>query len=95
MAGVCTVSVRLKPNSKQQKIELFADDTLQAWVTAPPVEGKANAALIELLSDTLDLPKSRLSIKHGLASKNKVVAVVGLTKEEMLRLLRARSGRAG
>ena len=71
MAGSCTVCVRLKPNAKREKVEA--------------VEGRANAALIEILSETLDIPKSYLSIKRGLGSKNKVVEVVGMTKEEMFK----------
>jgi uncharacterized protein YggU (UPF0235/DUF167 family) len=45
------------------------------------VEGKANAALIELLSDALDVPKSCVSIVRGLASKTKAVTIIGLARE--------------
>ena len=83
MPGSCTVSVRLKPNAKQEKVTAAEDGSLLAWVNAPPVEGRANAALIELLSETLDIPKSYLSIKRGLGSRNKVVEVIGMTKEEL------------
>jgi hypothetical protein len=83
MPPSCTVSVRLKPGAKQEKIEIGEQGTLLAWVHAPPVEGKANAALIELLSDALDVPKSCVSILRGVASKNKVVSVTGLTKDSL------------
>jgi hypothetical protein len=85
MAGSCTVCVRLKPNAKREKVETDEAGGLRVWVNAPPVEGRANAALIEILSETLDIPKSYLSIKRGLGSKNKVVEVVGMTKEEMFK----------
>ncbi len=83
MAPSCTVGVRLRPNAKQDAIETGPDGSLLARVHAPPIEGKANAALIALLAETLDLPKSCISILHGLASKNKLVKVIGLTKEEV------------
>ncbi|HUI92898.1 MAG TPA: DUF167 domain-containing protein [Chitinivibrionales bacterium] len=83
MPGSCIVAVRLKPNAKQQKITAAEDGSLLAWVNAPPVEGKANAALMELLSETLDVPKTCLSIKRGMTSKNKVVEIFGMAKEEV------------
>ena len=83
MPGSCTVCVRLKPNAKREKVEADEGGGLHVWVNAPPIEGRANAALIELLSETLDIPKSYLSIKRGLGSKNKVIEVIGMTKEEI------------
>jgi uncharacterized protein len=85
MAGSCTVSVRLKPNAKREKVEADENGGLAVWVNAPPIEGRANAALIELLSETLDIPKSYLSIKRGLGSRNKVVEVIGMTKVEIFK----------
>ena len=83
MPGSCTVCVRLKPNAKREKVKADEGGGLRVWVNAPPVEGRANAALIEVLSETLDIPKSYLSIKRGLGSKNKVIEVIGMTKEEI------------
>ncbi|HMD69250.1 MAG TPA: DUF167 family protein [Chitinivibrionales bacterium] len=83
MPPSCTIGVRLKPNAKQDEIKTGPDGLILARVHAPPLEGKANAALIALLAETLDLPKSSISIRHGLASKKKLVKVIGLTKEEV------------
>jgi uncharacterized protein len=85
MPGSCTLSVRLKPNAKREKVEADEGGGLRVWVNAPPVEGRANAALIKLLSETLDIPKSYLSIKRGLGSKNKIIEVIGMTKEEIIK----------
>ncbi len=85
MPGSCLVEIRLKPNSRQEKVETDGNGTLRVWVNAPPVEGRANAALIELLSETLHVPKSYVSIKRGLGSKSKVVEVIGLTQEEIVK----------
>jgi uncharacterized protein len=85
MPGSCTLPVRLKPNAKREKVEADGSGGLRVWVNAPPIEGRANAALIEFLSETLDIPKSYLSIKRGLGSRNKVVEAIGMTKEEIFK----------
>jgi uncharacterized protein (TIGR00251 family) len=91
MPASCTIEVRLRPGAKQQKIETAAGAPVAVWVTSPPVDGKANRALVELLADALDVPKSFLEIVRGHTAKHKVVAVAGLSRgEAMQRLSRAR-----
>jgi uncharacterized protein len=85
MSPPCTLEVRLKPNARQKSVAIDDTGVLHVRVNSPPIEGRANKALIELLSESLDIPKSNLSIKRGETSKNKVVAVIGMTKEEALR----------
>jgi uncharacterized protein len=84
MQRSCTIEIRLKPNAKQCSVDIDDAGVLHVRVNAPPIDGRANTALIELLSETLDIPKSCLSIKRGAASKNKVIAVLGMTKEEAI-----------
>jgi len=67
--------VKVKPNSKQQKIEEAPDGSLTAHLKSPPVDGKANEELIKLLAEKFDVPKSKISIKSGLSSKNKLVEI--------------------
>lgn len=69
------VSVKVKPNSKQQKLEQQEDGSWTAHLKSPPVDGKANAELIKLLSDRFDLPKSRITIKSGASSKTKLIVL--------------------
>jgi uncharacterized protein (TIGR00251 family) len=69
------VSVRVKPNSKKPRIEQAEDGTLVAYLKSPPVEGKANQELIARLAARFGVPKSRVRIKSGLASKTKLVEV--------------------
>jgi len=57
---------------------------------APPVEGAANAACLAFLADLLSLPQSQLEILRGERSRNKVVQITGLTRDEV----RARLGRS-
>jgi uncharacterized protein len=68
--------VSLKPNAKAEKVEKLGEGELRVWVNAPPVEGKANAALIKLLAEHFGVPKSQVKITHGLKSKKKIVEIV-------------------
>ena len=67
--------VKVKPNSKNQNIEEAADGSLIINLKSPPVEGKANEELIQILAKKFDVSKSRISIKFGLSSRNKVVEI--------------------
>ena len=62
----------------------FADGVLQVKVSAPPVKGKANKELIDFLSRILDVGRSQISIIKGHTSQNKVIAVGGLSREEIM-----------
>jgi uncharacterized protein len=67
--------VKVKPNSKQQKIEEQPDGSLTVHLKSPPVDGKANEELIKLLSEKFDVPKSYIRIKAGLFSRKKLVEI--------------------
>jgi hypothetical protein len=67
--------VKVKPNSKQQKIEESEDGTLIVHLKSPPVDGKANKELIDLLAKRFNVPKSKIIIKSGLSSKTKVIEI--------------------
>jgi uncharacterized protein (TIGR00251 family) len=67
--------VKVKPNSKVQKIEEDADGSLIVYLKSPPVDGKANQELIELLSKKFDVPKSDITIKSGLSSRQKLIEI--------------------
>ncbi|GBE93416.1 DUF167 domain-containing protein [Nostoc cycadae] len=67
--------VKVKPNSKQQKIEEQADGSLTVHLKSPPVDGKANEELIKLLADKFDVPKSYVTIKSGLSSRQKLIEI--------------------
>jgi uncharacterized protein YggU (UPF0235/DUF167 family) len=57
---------------------------VRARVTAPPVRGAANEALVRLLAKALRIGRSRVLIVRGATSRTKVVDVEGLTEEEVL-----------
>ena len=81
------ISVRVHPNASKSEIAGFSDGVWQVKVSAPPVKGKANMALIAFLSEVLGVGKSRLSIVKGNTSRNKLIAVAGLGDEEVMKRL--------
>ena len=76
------VAVRLTPKSSANAVRGIAHDAdgathLKVAVTAPPEDGKANAALLKLLAKTWKLPKTSLTIASGATSRRKVVQIAG------------------
>ena len=70
------VKIRLTPRSSRNEIgSTLPDGTLKVKVTAPPVEDKANEALLDFLSQEWDLPISSLSILRGEHSRLKIVQI--------------------
>ncbi|MBW4668753.1 MAG: DUF167 domain-containing protein [Cyanomargarita calcarea GSE-NOS-MK-12-04C] len=69
------MSVKVKPNSKIQKVIEEADGSLTINLKSPPVDGKANEELIKLLAEKFDIPKSDIKIKSGLSSRQKLVEI--------------------
>lgn len=70
------IKVRVLPRSAKNEIAgEMAGGALKIKLTAPPVDGAANEALIKLLSEEYKVPKSRVRIVKGLKGKNKVVEV--------------------
>lgn len=80
--GEIRIRVKVIPRARTNQISGFMDDgSLKVRLTAPPVDGRANQALIDMLADTLDLPKSNISILSGSHSRNKTVGIVGISLE--------------
>ncbi len=68
------ISITVKPNSRLDKIEK-TENGYDIHVRAVPIENKANIAVIKLLSEYFDIPKSRIVIISGLKSKRKIVEI--------------------
>ena len=66
--------VRVTPHAKQNKV-VEIDGVLRVYTTTAPEKGRANEAVIELLSEYLDVPKSRIKISKGLAFREKTITV--------------------
>lgn len=76
--------VRVQANAKQNQVTGFEDGILHVRIAAPPVEGKANDALISFLSAQLGVSKSNLKIEKGLTAKTKVIIISGMSEGEVL-----------
>jgi uncharacterized protein len=83
------LSVRLTPRAARDEIGRFEGETLRVRVTAPPVDGRANEALTRLLATKLDVPRSDVRVVGGQTSRLKLVAIDGLTPDELRRRLQA------
>ncbi len=70
------IFVKVKPNSKVEKIEKIDETHFSVSVKAPPVEGKANEAVIELIANYFNVPRSRVKIISGFSSRNKVIEIM-------------------
>ncbi len=78
------LAVRITPRASRNEIhEILDDGTVKIRITAAPVDGQANAALIEFLSSVLNVPKSRLEIVAGQTGKDKIVAVEGMSSKDV------------
>jgi uncharacterized protein (TIGR00251 family) len=69
------LTVKVKPNSRKNEVKRAEDGTLTIFVTDPPIEGKANEKLIELLAEYFKKPKRYISIVARFKSKNKIVEI--------------------
>lgn len=74
-------SVKVKPFAARSKVQNFNDGLLEVSLAAKPKDGEANEELRRILSEFFDVPRSKVSIESGHASRNKVVVVFGLTME--------------
>ena len=79
--------VKLTPRSSKNQIVGREGDLIKIKVTAPPIEGQANKALIELLSKTLKKPKSHIFITAGESSRLKTVRIKDISRSEIDDLL--------
>jgi uncharacterized protein YggU (UPF0235/DUF167 family) len=76
------VTVRVIPRSRHNSIEREAG-ILKARLTAPPVDGAANEALLALLAEKLGIPRRSISIIQGATSRQKIIEIDGLMAEEV------------
>ncbi len=75
--------VRVTPRSSRSEVSSYEGGVLSVRVTAPPVEGEANKAVIELVSALLRIPKSRIEVKSGASERRKSLLIAGLTQQEI------------
>jgi uncharacterized protein (TIGR00251 family) len=83
------ISVRVIPRSSKNTLE-WEDGALKVRLTAPPVDGAANEALLTLLAQRLDLSKRDIQIVHGTTGRHKTVEIAGMTMESIEQKIRGR-----
>ena len=88
-ADGATFAVKVHPRARRNAITGTLGDAIKLAVTAPPVEGKANQAVIEFFAEFFAIPRSSVSIASGETSRNKVVRVSGISIQRVRELLAA------
>ena len=69
------LTVHIKPNKKEEKVERISDSEFVAWTKKPAKEGKANEDVIQQLARYFKVPKTNIHIVRGLKSKRKIIEV--------------------
>lgn len=81
------LQLKVAPKSSRNAVTGWIGDTLKLSVTGAPEKGKANQAVIDVLSEVLDLPRSAIRMVRGETSPTKLVEISGLDEGEILRRL--------
>lgn len=76
------LAIRVTPRaSRNEIVEVQMDGTVRIRLTAPPVEGQANKALIDFLSEVLEIPPSKIEIVAGTSGRDKLVSILDMDSE--------------
>jgi uncharacterized protein len=86
--GTVSFAVRVQPRASKDEIFGVIEGALKIRLQAPALENRANEALVELLAELLKRPKAAVRILSGERSRTKRVEIQGVTKQEVLGLLR-------
>lgn len=81
------IKVRLQPRASRTGVRSVEEGVVRISVTAPPIDNAANAALIELLAKLLKIPKGSIVLTSGQHSRDKLVQIKNISKNETLRIL--------
>jgi len=82
-----TIDILVQPRASRAKIGPMHDGRLKVAVTAPPVDGEANAAVIELFAKRLGVPRSSVEIVAGASSRKKTIKIANATAQQIAELL--------
>ena len=78
-ASGCTLNVRVHPGARRNAITGTHDGALKISLTTPPTDGRANAALISFLAETLNIPRAAITLTTGATSRTKTLHLEALT----------------
>lgn len=79
----CTVNVRVHPGAKRDAVTGTHADAIKIALAAPPIDGRANDALIAFIAELLRLPRARISLLSGASSRSKVLHIRGKSAAEV------------
>lgn len=84
------LDIRIKaiPRATKNEIQGVHDGALKIRLTTPPVDGKANQALIKFLSKQLKISKARIQLIQGETSRHKTLRIDGITKQQLCSALK-------
>lgn len=74
--------LRIQPRASREEVAGVAGDAIKLRLTAPPVDGAANEALVRFLAARLEVPRSAVELVSGRSGRTKLVAVTGVSPEE-------------
>ena len=80
------LKVRVAPRASRNAVEPY-DDGLRVYTTSAPTDGQANESVVKLVAKALRVPKSRITIKRGKSSRDKLLSIEGLDRQELRRRL--------
>ena len=83
LPGGCTLPVRVHPGARRNAITGIHDGALKISLTTPPTDGRANQALIAFLAGELHIPRARVTLLTGAASRSKSLRIAGLTADQL------------
>ncbi|WP_263366418.1 DUF167 domain-containing protein [Edaphobacter bradus] len=83
VADGCTVSVRVHPGARRDGVMGLHGGAVKIALNAPPVDGRANDALIAFVAEKLGSPRARVSLVAGAASRSKVLRITGKSAAEV------------
>jgi uncharacterized protein (TIGR00251 family) len=83
--GGVLLRLYVQPKSSRNKFVGMHGDAIKLAITAPPVDGKANKAVVKFLAAFFKMKKKDFSIKHGLQSRTKSVLIAGVDLQDMRR----------
>ena len=82
-SGRTLLSIHVQPRASRNAFTGVYDKAIKLAITAPPVDGKANAAVLKFLATFLHVKKKNLEISRGLQSRNKSILIAGLNMEDV------------
>jgi uncharacterized protein (TIGR00251 family) len=79
----CTLAVRVRPGARKNDVAGIHAGAVKISLTAPPVDGRANEALIEFVAELVGLPRARIAILTGTSSRMKLLCITGKSAAEV------------